>query len=872
MTEADIYRRVCDVFDAAMELDASARAGLLDDMCRDDPLVRREVESLLASFDGTRTGALFPPLLQVEDAVSLAIGQRIGPYTLHREIGEGGMGVVYQATREDVGKTVALKLVRHGRLASREHLRRFLLERRVLARFEHANIARLLDAGVTDSGLPYLVMEYVDGEPIDRYCDAHRLTVEQRLALFGYVCDAVHYAHRRLVVHRDLKPSNIAVTSDGVVKLLDFGIATLLEERGGGESRLTRTGLVMLTPEYAAPEQVKGEPVTTASDVYALGILLFELLTGQRPFRRELRATPALLHAVCEEEPEPPSEVLGRRRVVSRPDGAPEQVTPDAVGAARGIHPSRLRRRLVGDLDTIVLMALKKEPERRYHSAQALREDIDRHLAGHPVRARGDSAWYRSRKFVRRHAAGVAAALALVLTLAAGVIATATQARRAAVERDKAEQRFRDVRSLASGLVSDVHDAISDLPGSLPVRAALMTRALEHLDRLYRQSSDDPVLQREIAAAYLELGLVQGNPTVANLGDLAAARRSFERALSIAQTVVAANPNDHAARRTLALAHEKMSDADAWGGRVPQGIEHARSALEQWHVLAAASPTSVTTLRAVATSHIKLGDLLGNPNLPSLSDGAGAMREYQHALALLGVVPRDSLDDWTTRRLLALVHERLGSMLHRDGRHAEGVAELERTLTIREELVRERGASVNALRDLAVTHQLLCEAQLAGGDSDGALAHCRHSVALYESLRSTDPRNAQSLHDLALGELSMDKVLAARGELNASLVQLDRSTQLLRQLLASSSDNAPARHDLARGLLWASTVHARLAARSSGAAERRTHREHAVESYEEGERLLLQGSKASERGQLSSDDSALLRRAQGAISRVQLKP
>jgi non-specific serine/threonine protein kinase/serine/threonine-protein kinase len=870
MSETDRYRRVCDVFDAAVELDASARAAFLDDSCRDDPALRREVESLLESFDGTQTAELFPSLLRVEDVETLATGQSVGPYTLRRVIGEGGMGVVYYATREDVGKTVALKLVRHGRLASPEHLRRFLFERRVLARLEHTNIARLLDAGVTATGLPYLVMDYVDGKSIDRYCDARRLTVEERLALFGHVCAAVHYAHRHLVVHRDLKPSNILVTADGVVKLLDFGIATLLEdERGEGEGRLTRTGIVMLTPEYAAPEQVKGEPVTTASDVYALGLLLFELLTGQRPFRRE-SSTPELLRAVCEEEPEPPSEVVRRSHAVSRPGGAAERIAPEAAGDARRAHPLRLSRRLAGDLDTIVLKALKKEPERRYHSAQELREDIDRHLAGQPVRARGDSLWYRSRKFVRRHKAVVAASALVVVTLTAGVITTAAQARRAEAERAIAEQRFRDVRSLASALVSDVHDAISDLPGSLPLRATLVTRALEHLDRLHRQSRGDPVLEQEIAAAYVELGLVQGNPTTANLGHLSAARRSFERALSIAEILVAADPNNQAARRTLALAHEKMSDAEAWSGRLPQGVEHARSALEQWQRLASASPAGVSPLRAVATSHVKLGDLLGNPNLLNLSDTAGAMREYQHALALLDTVPRDSLSDWTTRRLLALVHERIGSMLNLDGRHAEGIAELERALAIRERLVRERGASINAQRDLAVTHQVLCEARLAAGDGDGALAHCRQGVALYESLRSTDPRNVQSVHDLALGHLSMHKVLAARGELNASLAQLDRSTELLRQLLSSYAENVPARRDLARGLLFASTVHARLASSATGAsAERRAHRQRAVASYEDGQRLLLE---VSERRQASREDSVLLGQARVELARVRVKP
>jgi non-specific serine/threonine protein kinase/serine/threonine-protein kinase len=868
MSPTDPYRRVCEIFEVAAELDAGARAAYLDDTCRDDPRIRREVESLLESLDGTRTAGLLPPLFRVDDALTLAVGQQIGPYTVRREIGEGGMGVVYDAVREDVGKTVALKLARHGRLASPEHLRRFLLERRVLARLEHANIARLLDAGVTESGLPYLVMEYVEGESIDRYCDARRLTVDERLVLFRSVCDAVHYAHRHLIVHRDLKPSNILVTNDGLVKLLDFGIAKLLEESGARESRLTQTGLVFLTPEYASPEQVMLEPVTTASDVYALGVLLFELLTGHTPYRLASRTPAELLHAVCVQEPEQSSRVVTRTEHVLCSDGSTAHLTPEHVSSARGTQPSRLGRRLAGDLDTIVAKALRKEPERRYHSVQELRDDIDRHLAGLPVRARGDSLWYRSRKFVRRYRTPIAAVVLLVITLAAGAMATATQARRAEAERAVAEQRFRDVRSLAGALLSDVHDAISDVPGALPVRATLVQRALDHLDRLYRQAGDDPSLLREIAAAYVKLGLVEGDPTGASRGNLVSARESFGKALSIAQALVAASPNDLEARRTLALAHEKMADAEAWAGRVEDGVTHALQALEQWQHLASAQPASASARRALAVSHIKLGDILGNPNLPNLSNAVGAGVQYRSALSLLRALPPDSLKGWIARRQLALVHERLGTMLELDGRHADAIAEFERTLAIRVGLVLERSTSVNALRDLAVTHQILCEAQLARGDGDAALARCRKGLELYETLRSTEPGNVQSLHDLALAHQSMHKVLAARGELTDALAQLDRSATLIRQLLQSHSDNIPARRDLARGLLHASAVHARLAAAPSASRmEGAVHRQQAAAAFADGQRLLFETGGG---GKLSRDDEALLERVRAQVAELRL--
>jgi eukaryotic-like serine/threonine-protein kinase len=850
MPETDVWRRVCEVFDAAVALEPNARAAFLDETCGDDLVVREEVESLLQSFDGTRTAELLAPIFDAPDAGTLALGERVGPYTLQRELGAGGMGVVYEATREDVGKTVALKLVRHGRLASPEHLRRFLMERRVLARLEHPNVARLLDAGVTASGLPYLVMEYVDGAPIDRWADARRLTIEERLRLFADVCDAVHCAHRHLVVHRDLKPSNIAVTGDGTVKLLDFGIAALLEDEGG-DRRLTRTGFVMLTPEYASPEQVKGVPVTTASDIYALGLLLYELLTGARAFDAGSRPTPELLQAICEDEPVPPSEIVRRRQTAARADGTAEALTPAAVAERRRTTPERLHRALAGDLDTIVLKTLEKQPERRYLSARELRDDVERHLSGLPVRARASSAAYRARKFVMRHRTGVAAVATIFLAVAAGSIATAVQARRATAARAVAEQRFRDVRALAGSLVSDVYDAIDDLPGSLPVRATLVGRAVEHLDRLYRQSRDDPALTRDIAGAYVRLGLVQGNPTAANLGDLAAARRSFERALVIAGGLVAADSGDHVARRTMALAHEKMSDAEAWSGNLEQSVVHARLALAEWRHLAAAKPSSVGATRAVAMSHIKLGDVLGNPNLPNRSDRAGATAEYRQALALLAAVPSDSLQDWNTRRLVALIHERLGAMLDFAGQHREAIAEFGQTLAVREGLVRERNTSANALRDVAVTHQILCEAQLAAGDAGEALAHCGHAVALYESLRSSDPKNAQSIHDLALGGMSMHKVLVARGQAAGALAELERSVGLLRPLLVAQPDNVPAQRDLARALLWTSAIEASLGQRDRAAA-----------AFDEGQRRFATLAAARP---LAREDSLLLDRARGAL-------
>jgi eukaryotic-like serine/threonine-protein kinase len=427
------WQRVQELFLAAADLPPVERAALLQRECGGDPELHAEVARMLAA-DGEPEPLLDAPPLAAVPGADLA-GRGIGPYRIVRELGRGGMGAVYLAERDDVGKRVALKLVR-GVLAAPDNIKRFLLERRVLARLEHPSIARLLDAGITDDGLPYFAMEHVEGEPIDHFCDERRLPLRARLELVTTVCDAVAYAHRNLIVHRDLKPANILVTEAGEPKLLDFGIAKLLGDDDDAAG-LTGTGAQLMTPEYAAPEQLRGEPVTTATDVYALGLVLYQLLCGRHPYRIQGATWGELERQVLEHEPPRPSTLM--RQAASDVGGAAD-LAPEAVGRARGVNPQKLRRQLAGDLDTLVLKALAKDPARRYASVQQLADDLRRYLAGHPLAARPDHWLYRTRKFVRRHRLAVAAASLSGLVLLGASTAIAVQSRSVARERDTAEQ------------------------------------------------------------------------------------------------------------------------------------------------------------------------------------------------------------------------------------------------------------------------------------------------------------------------------------------------------------------------------------------------------------------------------------------------
>jgi serine/threonine protein kinase/Tfp pilus assembly protein PilF len=437
--EPERWRQIEELFHTALDCEPGHRAVFLDSACAGDASLRREIESLLSSYEkGSFTGtAAFVEgikLLEENEDRSHA-GQNIGPYRVIRKIGQGGMGAVYLAARADQAfqKEVAIKLIKGGQ-DSEDVIRRFRSERQILASLDHPNITRLLDGGTTEDGLPYFVMEFIQGQAIDNYCDSHNLGSTERLRLFQDVCAAVHYAHQHLVIHRDLKSGNILVTAEGVPRLLDFGIAKLLSSEPSVADP-TVTIARRMTPLSASPEQVRGGNITTASDVYSLGVLLYKLLTGHSPYRLAGRSPEEIERAICKEDPEKPSDVIGR---VEDP-GAANATTPQSVSESREGTPDKLRRRLRGDLDNIVLMALRKEPQRRYSSVLQFSDDVRRHLEGLPVMARRDTPGYRTAKFIGRHTTGVAAAAFIFLSLTSGIVATLRQTRIARAERDRAQ-------------------------------------------------------------------------------------------------------------------------------------------------------------------------------------------------------------------------------------------------------------------------------------------------------------------------------------------------------------------------------------------------------------------------------------------------
>ncbi|MEZ4699307.1 MAG: protein kinase [Rhodothermales bacterium] len=547
------WEEIDRIFDQVLDAPASERAALLDTACEGRPLIRRQIELLLAaSVEAQQEDFLAPLPHQLDGGMirqfvgeeQLRAGERVGVYEIVRPIGKGGMGVVYLAERPfgRFKKPVALKVVKRG-MDTDDILERFRFERQILAGLEHANIARLLDGGVTDDGLPYFVMEYVEGKPIDQYCDEKKLGIRQRIALFKAVCDAVQYAHRNLVVHRDLKPGNVLVSADGEVKLLDFGIAKLVDpESPNATVPITDASNRRMTPEYAAPEQVRGESATTATDVYALGVILYELLSGRRPYRFKTRLLTEIEEKICQEVPGRPSTAVLR---------AEGEETPDEIGKQRSATPEKLRKELAGDLDAITMMALKKEPELRYASAGELARDLGRYMDRRPVRAARDSATYRLQKFVERYRTTVLVAALGVFVLLAGAGTTWWQSYQKRQEAQRVQDEVRG-KNATIGFINRIFDKVDpDRPQGLTFSATELIRAgleeIESLDGL-------PVIQADLMN---QIGKISVNAGLVSLAD-----SLHQAAYAIQERVL--GPDDPALSITLTRqgdVYEAMGDA-----------------------------------------------------------------------------------------------------------------------------------------------------------------------------------------------------------------------------------------------------------------------------------------------------------------------
>jgi non-specific serine/threonine protein kinase/serine/threonine-protein kinase len=745
------WQRVKEVLHGALDMPEPERAAFLDAACAGIADLRAEVESLLASHQDAgafiEAPVMTPKLAGVPD--SLGVGAQVGPYRVVQLIAEGGMGAVYQAVRVDdlYRKIVAMKVIRRG-LVGDYALRHFDPERQILAHLDHPCIAKLLDGGTTPDGRPYFVMDFIAGTPIDEYCDARKLDVGERIRLFLTVCSAVHYAHQNLVIHRDLKPQNIMVTEEGAVKLLDFGIAKLLDTDSLALGH-TLTTMQAMTPEYASPEQLSGGKITTASDVYALGVLLYRLLTGHRPYSPEGPGVHELWDQVQNRPPRRPSTVVPLRE----PGAAPEQVSE-----ARSTRPDRLERRLAGDLDNILLMALRKEPARRYASVEQFAGDLRRHLSSQPVTARPDTIRYRTGKFIRRHRTGVAAAALLAVSLVGGIVATSWEAHKANLERARADRRFSEVRSLANSVLFELHDAIASLPGSTQARELLVKRARRYLDGLARESAGDDGLQRERAVAYQRIGDVLGLPTRPNLGRTAEALVSYTKALDIMKDLAARHSGDHGLQGDLAAIYNGICQAHQSSGHFRESLDACLSAERLLQARLNADPGNLRVRADLASTYQNTAGAYSN-----LGEWDHSRDQRLRALGEFQELHRRQPGEEIYLSELATAYHRLAGLQEQVGQFHEAKTNSLQAVALFNEAAGRHPADIRRRLGWTFAMQRLGSVLLSLNDFPGALDAFSKVLPIRRQLLALDPHDVRAIVNLNNSHAAMGVVLLAMG-------------------------------------------------------------------------------------------------------------
>lgn len=808
------WQRVQTLFLDSVDLPIDERIRYLDTACGGDDELRHEIESLLATDEDS--GALLETVVREEASTlfdaQVLIGERLGIYRILKEIGRGGMGSVYLALRDDqeFRKEVALKIVKRG-MDTADVLERFRHERQILANLDHPYIARLFDGGSTHDGVPFFVMEYIEGRPVDVFCRDNALDVPARCELFLRILEAVAYAHRNLVVHRDLKPANILITADGTPKLLDFGVAKLLS--GDGEPDQTRSTVIRpFTPGYASPEQVRGLTITTSSDIYSLGAILYEMLIGKRAQPIEINTPAEIERVVC-------------NTAVSR--------------------PSLQDRGLSSDLDNIVLMAMRKEPERRYQSAVQFAEDLRRHLEGRPVLARQSSVAYSMGKFVMRNRLPVAAAAIACLALIAGLVISLAQTQRAEasqrateaqrqialrqtalaeaagleakrqrdladqqrsladVQRDDAQQqktladnRVKDILTLVNHTMFDVHDAIAKLPGSVAARRTLVKTTLEYLESLQNEVGLDDGMREALCVAYYKIALIQGDAQGASLQDFKGAEANLLKAQTLLMPAYNRSPNSPTMMLRLIEVRATLADLMYRSGRREQAVQQYIDLIPVARRLSLAPdcPLECRTQESTIENAVTY-ELLN-------FDPSRALDHANRGIAL----ERELMAKYPTEPSLK---QALGSLTAAAGGAYRGLGELEKSaaayresIDAREELLRIDPNDSALRRNLLIAYGNY--SMLLGvpwspnlGRADEARAAAAKGVELARQMVASDPNNATARHDLGMILSRFGMIDTGPEGAGESLKSLEEARSLIEPILAANPQNTETANQIA---------------------------------------------------------------------------
>lgn len=751
----DQWQRIRSIFDDAASLPLDERGDFLRAQCREDDLLLTEVQSLLEAFDSEEITAR---RFLANGSTIPTESRLIGPYRLEELLGRGGMGAVYLAHRVDgeFHQQVAIKLIDLP-FATEFHRDQFRTERQILAGLNHSYIARLLDGGVSNHGELYLVMEYVNGIPILRYCREAKLSLHSRLLLFRKVCSAVQYAHQNLVIHRDLKSDNILVAADGTPQLVDFGTAKLLStQKENSDGELTRRGIRSFTPQYASPEQILGKPMSTASDTYSLGVLLFHLVADLPPFELKEFSTEEMLRVVCNKEPPRPSAVA----ISAEP--------PDE------------------DLDSIVLKAMRKEPEERYLTVAQLDADIQAWLEHRPVMARRGTWRYRISKFARRNSLALVALCFLLASILCGAAGVFWQWRVATRERGAAETTAREMRDLSNSFLSEIDAAVRDLPGSTPVRQLMVSRVLQHLDNLAENTRGDRATQLYLADAYMRLGRLQGNPYEQNLGDAPGAFASLNKALAIVNSLRATSSGDTALLELRGRILETRSAVFVDKGATDDALVDLRNAIAIFSEIANTNLATAEQLINAGEAYHHLGDLLGEPTTSNAGDYPGALNAYKQARDLYQRALRLDPDNARSQYEIAMYPMKTGHILLL-ANPSEAINMFRQSKALWNAMPLKDRSSKNTQRTIRYNDILIALSYDYLLDFPNALAQARQLEAETGDLARKDPKNAQAWEDSSyVLEIEGETYIDMLNPLLNSRAATDRSQNLANAIAAEA--------------------------------------------------------------------------------------
>ncbi len=798
------WQKIKAIFNEAVELPPDEWEFVLNSQNGTDAEILLEVRKLLAAEKQNKFEtpvANLSHLWQDEEAEDF-LGKQIGNYKITKEIGRGGMGIVFEAVREgeDFLQIVALKLLKRG-MDSDAMLRRFRSERQILASLEHPNIAHLLDGGITNEGTSFFAMEFVKGQPLDEFCNKRNLPINERLRIFLQICAAVSFAHSRLVIHRDLKPTNILVTENGTIKLLDFGIAKIISPETDLQNQ-TVTTLGMMTPQYASPEQIKGEMVSTASDIYSLGLILYELLTGFPAYQFPNNRPDEMAKIICEEEPPRPSALFSSKFKVQSSESKTditsnnEQRTTNNEQARNPKSKIQNLKSLKGDLDNIILKSLRKESARRYASVEQFAGDISRHLEGLPVIARPDTLSYRFEKFISRNRVSVFAGILVFLTLIGGIAATSWQAYRAERQKVLAEKRFNQVRELANNVIFKYHDEIKDLPGSTKVREELVQDALKYLDNLQAESNNDMDLTRELALAYVRVGNVQGGAYQANLGDSKGATESYEKAIKLLEPL-AENSDDTKLLADLRDAYTESSRAFYRVGENLKQDKNIQKALALSEKIIALEPDNNEAKIYHARTLVHWADTF------PLDEITRKLEVYQKALEIIEKAEKVSEDKETVNRMIATATHRLQMWNFLSFEKAKNEGEEEKEKPFLQTALIYATRSTEAQKKVLTTNpeNPLYQRNIAGGklnegkiyrelgDTDSALRLGNEALKIQQKIAAEDVNNQEIKLDLKESYEDIALAFIKRGDFPKAFENFGKAVAFNEELLKKDPEN-----------------------------------------------------------------------------------